>query len=107
MEVNNFPAHSDQREILIPELSNSNLKVQRAADDLVAAKTRLNADMKDICSEIDNMYKMSSEFRKDTRKLERGVESMPVLEDWLHDKVSAIEQLKSQILFLHSIMDDE
>jgi type IV secretory pathway VirJ component len=82
-------------------------KVQLAADNLVAAKTKLNSDMKVICSEMDSMYKISSEFNKDTRRLQRGVDALPVLEDWVQEKVSAIEQLKSQIIFLHKIMDEE
>ena len=81
--------------------------VQHAADQLVAAKTRLNSDMKIICAEIDSMYKISSEFNKDTRRLERGIEAMPILEDWVQEKVSAIEQLKSQIVFLHKVMDED
>lgn len=83
------------------------VKMQRAADNLVTAKTQLNGDMKQICSEIDNMYKMTSEFSKDTRRLERAVESLPVLEDWVAEKVSAIDQLKSQIIFLHKVMDED
>jgi hypothetical protein len=82
-------------------------KVQLAADNLMTAKTKLNSDMKVICSEIDSMYKISSEFNKDTRRLQRGVDALPVLEDWVYEKVSAIEQLKSQIIFLHKIMDEE
>jgi hypothetical protein len=80
--------------------------VQEAADALVIAKTQLNSDVKIICAEIDSMYKMSSEFCKDTRRLERGVDALPVVEDWVQDKVSALEQLKSQIVFLHKVMDE-
>lgn len=81
-------------------------EVQRVADELVAAQSRLNSDMKVICAEIDSMYKMSSEFNKDTRRLERAVEALPNLEDWVHEKVSAIEQLKNQVAFLHKVMDE-
>lgn len=80
--------------------------VQAAADELMVAKTKLHTNMKIICAEIDSMYKISSEFSKDTRRLERGVDSLPVLEDWITDKVSAIEQLKAQIVFLHKVMDE-
>jgi hypothetical protein len=80
--------------------------VQEAADALVIAKTQLNSEVKIICAEIDSMYKMSSEFSKDTRRLERGVDALPVVEDWVQGKVSALEQLKSQIVFLHKVMDE-
>lgn len=80
--------------------------MQTAADELMVAKTRLNSDMKIICAEIDSMYKISSEFNKDTRRLERGVEALPNLEDWVTDKVSTMEQLKNQIIFLHKVMDE-
>lgn len=90
-----------------PPLPTTISSVQRAADELVAAKTHLNSDMKIICAEIDSLYKISSEFNKDTRRLERGVEALPVLEDWVHEKVSAIEQLRSQIVFLHKVMDED
>lgn len=83
------------------------VRMQRAADNLVTAKTQLNGDMKLLCTEIDGIYKISSEFSKDTRRLERAVESIPVLEDWVAEKVSAIDQLKSQIIFLHKVMDED
>lgn len=83
------------------------VRVQRAADNLVTAKTQLNGDMKLLCTEIDGIYKIASEFSKDARRLERAVESIPVLEDWVAEKVSAIDQLKSQIIFLHKVMDED
>jgi len=82
-------------------------RVQQAADELVASKTRLNTAVKLVCSDIDNLFRMSNEFRRDTRKLEKGVDNLPNLEDWLHDKVSAIDQLKSQLIFLHKVIDEE
>lgn len=95
-----------QHELSIPVEPPSS-RVQQAADELVVSKTRLNTDIKVICSDIDNLFKMSNEFRRDTRKLEKGVDNLPNLEDWLHEKVSAIDQLKSQLIFLHKVIDED
>lgn len=97
---------SHQHRLSIPVEAASS-RVQQAADELVASKTRLNTDIKVVCSDIDNLFKMSNEFRRDTRKLEKGVDNLPNLEDWLHEKVSAIDQLKSQLIFLHKVIDEE
>jgi len=94
------------KDISIPVEANTS-QVQRAAEELIASKMRLNIGIKAISTDIDNMYKMSSEFRKDTRKLEKGADALPVLEDWVQEKVSTIEQLKSQIIFLHKVMDED
>ena len=83
------------------------VNVQSAADALVFAKTRLNSDMKIICSEIDSMYKISTEIGKDSRRLEKEVDALPAIEDWVVIRVSTIDQLKSQIMFLHKIMEEE
>lgn len=87
--------------------NNYSARMQRAADNLVATKTQLNCEMKQIYSEIDSLFKVASEFSKDSRRLEKTVESLPVLEDWVAEKVSALDQLKSQIIFLHKVMDEE
>lgn len=105
-QVDKYPC--EFRELSIPvEGTSTTSSVQQATDGLVAAKTRLNTDIKVICTDIDNLFKMSNEFRRDTRKLEKGVDNLPVLEDWLREKVSTIDQLKSQIIFLHKVMDEE
>lgn len=94
------------KDIAIPVEANVS-QIQRAAEELVASKMRLSKDIKAISADIDSMYKMSSEFRRDTRKLEKGVDSLPVMEDWIQEKVSTIEQLKSQLIFLHKVMDED
>lgn len=95
-----------QKDMSIPIEANAS-QLQRAADELVASKMRLSTSVKAICTDIDNMYKMSSELRRDTRKLEKGADALPVLEDWVQEKVSTIEQIKSQIIFLHKVMDED
>ena len=97
---------NQRKDISIPVEGNTS-QVQRAAEELIASKMRLNSSIKAICNDIDNVHKMSTEFRKDTRKLEKGADALPVLEDWVQEKVTTIEQIKSQIIFLHKVMDED
>lgn len=80
--------------------------ITTSVDRVVRAKSAVHAQMKIVCRDIERLQKVSIEYSKDVRRLELEIESMPVLEDWIRMTVSEIAQLKSQIKFMHNIIDN-
>eukprot|EP00600_Ochromonadales_sp_CCMP1393_P010067 CAMPEP_0174959046 /NCGR_PEP_ID=MMETSP0004_2-20121128/2966_1 /TAXON_ID=420556 /ORGANISM="Ochromonas sp., Strain CCMP1393" /LENGTH=103 /DNA_ID=CAMNT_0016207335 /DNA_START=84 /DNA_END=395 /DNA_ORIENTATION=+ len=84
------------------------VRIQHAVDEIVAVKARLNETILKTCAKVDQMHRISSELGRDTRKLERELdESLPIVEDWVKVKVSEIKQLKSQIMFIHKMIEED
>lgn len=81
--------------------------LHKAVEKLIITKSTLNLEMQIICDVISKMYEVSSETVKDSKKLEHEIDSLPVLDDWIRMTTSDINQLKSQIIFLHKIMDED
>ena len=81
--------------------------IRITTDYLVEVKAQVNADIKRLCNGIDNMYKVTSELSRDIRRLEMETESLPEMEGWIVTTASEISHLKSQIRFLHNILDSE
>jgi hypothetical protein len=86
---------------------NTGGRIQHSVDELVAVKANLNSEMKRVCIMADKMYKMTSKFSTDAKQLEKEASALPMIEDWIKVKVSEISQLKSQILFIHKIIEED
>lgn len=76
------------------------------ADYLVELKSKLNSRMKHACTDLNALYKSSSEMSVQYSSIKEEVEALPSLTDWINTTSSDIHQLKSQIQFLHNIMYD-
>lgn len=85
----------------------SNLAViSEHADYLVELKSKLNSRMKHACTDLNSLYKSTSEMSEQYSTIKEEVRDLPSLSDWISATSSDIHQLKSQIQFLHNIMYD-
>jgi hypothetical protein len=81
--------------------------LHQTVEDLVTTKRKLNSGIKHLCAQTDSFNKISTEIGKDARRLDREINLLPNLEDWIQLKVSTLQQMKAQLLFLHKTMDEE
>jgi len=92
-------------------IENDEIKINLAvisehADYLVELKSKLNSRMKHACTDLNSLYKSTSEMSEQYSTIKEEVRDLPSLSDWISATSSDIHQLKSQIQFLHNIMYD-
>lgn len=88
------------------EIIGSLALISEKADYLVELKGKLNSRMKHACTDLNALYKSSSEMSVQYSSIKEEVAALPSLADWINATSSDIHQLKSQIQFLHNIMYD-
>jgi hypothetical protein len=82
-------------------------KTKVLASDIIQTQKLIRQETISCASKLDKVIESSSVLTKESKLLEN--ESLPILEleNWITNTTSEIMHFKSQILFLHKVMEDE
>ena len=105
--MNNSKTTEDEKDTTTKSTTNSKKAFNEKAENLSEAQDAMQSRVAEVIGKTEVAIKRYTQLSEQMSEMEEDIKDMPDFDDWLTKTTSEISHMKSQILFLYHVMEEE